>query len=224
MPLPSTISQRIILRCSGKGLFFPNRIVCATTCFLAVILLFTPRPVFALQGNAAAGQPCWIVDTKGGIRANLWLESSLKRVFPKTPPGSTNLNILASRNGRTSFQACVQNCSSRTLKVQCSIGDVKELKAQVRALGLVPMPHITANTDPSEIEWEVFAESLQDYAILQSVGIRPDDEMLSSLKSYADFPKNEEWINEALHPILKVPATADNRDANGIGGRTASRQ
>ena len=39
------------------------------------------------------------------------------------------------------------------------------------------------------IRWEVFAESLQDYAILQTAGIKPDDPLLAPLKSYADFPK-----------------------------------
>jgi hypothetical protein len=53
------------------------------------------------------------------------------------------------------------------------------------------------------IRWEVFAESLQDYAILQTAGIRPDDPMLAKLKSYADFPKDEQWIDAALHRILK---------------------
>lgn len=53
------------------------------------------------------------------------------------------------------------------------------------------------------IRWEVFAESLQDYAILQSAGIKPEDVLLSDLKSYADFPKNEEWIKSTLEKILK---------------------
>jgi hypothetical protein len=74
------------------------------------------------------------------------------------------------------------------------------------------------------LRWEVFAESLQDYAILQTAGIKPQDAMLSSLKSYADFPKNEEWIDETLQRILKAPASAQSGEA-GLGGeKTASRQ
>ena len=53
------------------------------------------------------------------------------------------------------------------------------------------------------IRWEVFAESLQDYAILQTAGIQPDNEMLSALHSYEDFPKSEQWINATLQRILK---------------------
>jgi hypothetical protein len=53
------------------------------------------------------------------------------------------------------------------------------------------------------IRWEVFAESLQDYAILQSAGINPDDTLLDPLKSYADFPKSENWLKETLTNILR---------------------
>ncbi|WP_288881709.1 DUF4091 domain-containing protein [Pedobacter panaciterrae] len=53
------------------------------------------------------------------------------------------------------------------------------------------------------IRWEIFAESLQDYAILQSAGIKQDDPMLSEIKTYADFPKKEEWIDQTMKRILE---------------------
>ena len=53
------------------------------------------------------------------------------------------------------------------------------------------------------IRWEVFAESLQDYAILQSAGTDPDDPLLAPLRSYEDFPKTAEWISQALKQVLK---------------------
>lgn len=53
------------------------------------------------------------------------------------------------------------------------------------------------------IRWEVFAESLQDYAILQSAGIDPDDPLLAPLHSYEDFPKTAAWISQALKQVLK---------------------
>ena len=59
------------------------------------------------------------------------------------------------------------------------------------------------------IRWEVFAESLQDYAILQTAGISPDDPMLGELKSYAEFPRSESWITETLTKILKGRPTSD---------------
>lgn len=53
------------------------------------------------------------------------------------------------------------------------------------------------------IRWEVFAEALQDYAILQSAGIKPDAAMLDDIKSYKDFPKQEAWINNTMEKLLK---------------------
>jgi hypothetical protein len=58
------------------------------------------------------------------------------------------------------------------------------------------------------IRWEVFAESLQDYAILQTAGTGREDALLSAIKSYADFPKDEQWIRGALEKILRAPAAA----------------
>jgi len=59
--------------------------------------------------------------------------------------------------------------------------------------------------------WEVFAESLQDYAILQTAGIARGDALLSDLHSYADFPKDPEWLAKALRKVLK--------SAEGVAGR-----
>lgn len=52
------------------------------------------------------------------------------------------------------------------------------------------------------IRWEVFAESLQDYAILQTAGIKPSDPMLAEIKDYAKFPRSEEWIRKSLARVL----------------------
>jgi hypothetical protein len=41
--------------------------------------------------------------------------------------------------------------------------------------------------------WEIFAESLQDYALLQAAGIARDDPLLADLRSFADFPKEAAW-------------------------------
>jgi len=78
------------------------------------------------------------------------------------------------------------------------------------------MPHGDAfvvypgeNGPIDSIRWEVFAESLQDYAMLQSAGVDPDDLLLDGLKSYEVFPKTEQWINKALASVL---AKGDARD------------
>ena len=43
------------------------------------------------------------------------------------------------------------------------------------------------------MRWEVFAESLQDYALLQTLGVERDDPLLAPLRSFEDFPKTEAW-------------------------------
>jgi hypothetical protein len=61
------------------------------------------------------------------------------------------------------------------------------------------------------LRWEVFAESLQDYAILQTAGIDPDDPLLAEIKSYKDFPRDGDWIRRATEKVLRrtaPPATA----------------
>lgn len=52
------------------------------------------------------------------------------------------------------------------------------------------------------IRWEVLAESLQDYALLQACGIEADDPMLAELKDYNDFPKNADWVQRAIGRLL----------------------
>jgi hypothetical protein len=58
------------------------------------------------------------------------------------------------------------------------------------------------------IRGEVFAESLQDYAILQAAGIDRADESLAEIRSYAKFPRSEEWIDAHLRKALKLAAPA----------------
>jgi hypothetical protein len=52
------------------------------------------------------------------------------------------------------------------------------------------------------IRWEVFAESLQDYAILQTAGVKRADPMLSDIKTYAEFPRSADWINSRLRQAM----------------------
>ena len=54
------------------------------------------------------------------------------------------------------------------------------------------------------IRWEVFAESLQDYALLQSAGVDPEDLLLADLRDYDDFPSSEDWIRSARERILSA--------------------
>ena len=54
------------------------------------------------------------------------------------------------------------------------------------------------------LRWEVFAESLQDFALLQASGLSPDDSSLKDIVSYREFPKTEEWVTQQHNAVLKA--------------------
>lgn len=53
------------------------------------------------------------------------------------------------------------------------------------------------------IRYEVFAESLQDFALLQAAGIGRNDPLFDEIKDYANFPKSEEWFMRVRNKILQ---------------------
>jgi hypothetical protein len=48
----------------------------------------------------------------------------------------------------------------------------------------------------------VFSEGLQDYALLQSADIDPDDTDLAAIQDYAEFPRDRRWIAERRAELL----------------------
>ncbi len=54
------------------------------------------------------------------------------------------------------------------------------------------------------LRWEVFAEGLQDYALLQTAGVEPEDELLSDIEDYAEFPREESWLRDRRRRLLAV--------------------
>ena len=52
------------------------------------------------------------------------------------------------------------------------------------------------------MRWEVFGECLQDYALLQTLGVSRDDPLLAPIASFQDFPKTEEWRREVRAALL----------------------
>ena len=55
------------------------------------------------------------------------------------------------------------------------------------------------------IRWEVFAESLQDYQLLQTLDIRRDDSMLEAIKSFDQFPNHASWRRAIRARLLALP-------------------
>lgn len=53
------------------------------------------------------------------------------------------------------------------------------------------------------IRWEVFGESLQTYALLQTLDIDRDDPLLRPIRSFEDFPKTEQWLRKTKRRLLQ---------------------
>ncbi len=101
---------------------------------------------------AADGPAALAPDGPAKANVEFWLESSLKRVFPASVPGATNLTLLVPRNGKVAFQACFRNNRAGALKVNCSVSGADDLKPRIRLVGLVPMPHFTPHTELDELD------------------------------------------------------------------------
>ena len=52
------------------------------------------------------------------------------------------------------------------------------------------------------MRWEVLGASLQDYALLQSLGTRRDSDLLAPINSFEDFPKTENWRRNVRRALL----------------------
>jgi hypothetical protein len=52
------------------------------------------------------------------------------------------------------------------------------------------------------IRWEIFSESLDDYALLQTLGVDPGSPLLAPLKDFDRFPKDLSWLRRARRGLL----------------------
>lgn len=83
----------------------------------------------------------------------VWIESSLNRIFPNSPPQPRHeLMLVAARNQNLSFQVCIRNGRSTALHVHCKTEGGADLSVRVRRVGYVPMPHRTSGVDAAEEE------------------------------------------------------------------------
>ncbi|MEI6503496.1 MAG: glycoside hydrolase domain-containing protein [Armatimonadota bacterium] len=53
------------------------------------------------------------------------------------------------------------------------------------------------------IRGQVFAESLQDLALLQTADLDPNGKLLAPLNDFCDYPKDEAWHWQARAQVLK---------------------
>ncbi|HOX55896.1 MAG TPA: DUF4091 domain-containing protein [Candidatus Paceibacterota bacterium] len=152
---------------------------------LALLLAQTLQAATQPTGGPMIVEP----DGKAGPSIAFWLESSLKRVFPASAPGTTNLQLLAARNGRIAFQACLQNRRVHPLTVECSVSGGEDLKPQVRRVGYVPLLHYTPDTEPAELD---------GFGLLP--GLVPDP-LFPEIKATV-----APWENQSFWITLTIPA------------------
>jgi hypothetical protein len=84
---------------------------------------------------------------------SFWLQSSLRRVYPKSPPGGGQLlELVSPRNARLSFQACLHNNGLLPIDVTCEVEGKEGIQVQVRRVGWVPQAYVSHNTPLDELE------------------------------------------------------------------------
>src|SRR5687767_13855856 len=83
-----------------------------------------------------------------------WLETSLKRVYPNSAPGSAEpLTMLAARNQKLSFQACFGNRKTNSVRMRCDLsGAPSGWGVRVRRVGFVPLRNLNTYTPADELD------------------------------------------------------------------------
>jgi len=82
-----------------------------------------------------------------------WLENALKRIYPAScPAGGQTLALLAARNWRVAFQACVRNLAQGVCTAHLKVIDSAGLPMRVRRVGYVPVAHLSTETAIEELE------------------------------------------------------------------------
>ncbi len=106
-----------------------------------------------LTATAAMAEPVKLSlsNPKGDV--SLWMESSLKRIFPKSPPGDTATRTLdAARNQKLSFQIGINNQALHPATAEVKTTAPEGIGVQIRRVGYVPMHHMTPGTRPEELD------------------------------------------------------------------------
>jgi hypothetical protein len=163
---------------------------------IARILLGIGFLVVQQAGYAASNQISATLmiatEDKRALNVACWLETSLKRVFPSSPAGTTNLSLLAARNGKIALQACVQNRRGSVLAVSCAVSGADDLQPQIRRVGYVPMLHYTTDTDPAELD---------GFGTLP--GLVPDPLFPATNATVAPWENQSFWITRTIPPDTK---------------------
>jgi hypothetical protein len=129
----------------------------------------------------------------GKENVTFWLATSLKRIFPQTPPGAAGLELLAARNSRIAFQIAYRNNQTRMIHVTCDVKQAEDLKPQVRFVGLTPVHHVTLNTPLAEL----------DGAPAHLPGLVPDSLWPLKTAEVCPYESRSSWVTLTIPPDAK---------------------
>ena len=106
-----------------------------------------------LACSSAMAEPLTLSLTNPKGDVSIWMESSLKRIFPKSAPGESSTRTLnAARNQKVSFQIAINNKAPFPATAQLSTVAPENIGVQIRRVGYVPMHHMTVGTRPEELD------------------------------------------------------------------------
>ena len=85
--------------------------------------------------------------------AQFWLENTMKRIYPNSQVGSGEpLSLLAARNERISFQACVRNCKMDPIRIRAAVASAPDWDVRIRRVGYAPMQHLNSDSPRGETD------------------------------------------------------------------------
>src|SRR3569833_1458592 len=100
-----------------------------------------------------------------------WLSSSLTRHFPRTPRAErSTLSMIGARGQRVSFQAAFQS-NEGPVTVSAEVVEDSGLSIQIRRVGYVPVPHLTAETPIGELDGVDYLPGLAPEPLLPEVAV-----------------------------------------------------
>jgi hypothetical protein len=98
-----------------------------------------------------------------------------------------------------------QRCGTRELIDPYTVLDAHNWPGWAHGDPFVVYPGPDGPVD--SLRWEVYAESLQDYQLLQTLGVDRDDPLLHPVRSFRDFPKTVAWRQRVRQDLLNRAAS-----------------
>jgi glycosyl hydrolase family 123 len=107
-------------------------------------------PAFATALSTAVKRPGEAIEHAG---VKFWLESSLTRIYPNSPPGSAApLSLVSARNARVSFQACFRNLQDCSVRVRATLEGKNLYSGRIRRVGYVPQQQLNTDVPLDELD------------------------------------------------------------------------